>query len=1000
MNVPVNRTVVPLVSYCVVAVAVFCIPVSVRANAFDWTGVSFDPYEVNIGNSRFVDTGPDGTHAVSVRNGGGVFVTADGGTTWTETDPVAGEGLAWETASVSADGSRIVVGSWNGRLYRSVNGGMSWSETGPTVGEDQEWRYSAMSADGQRIVVGMPSGILYVSSDGGTSWDSTDPTGGAETFGWNAVSTNADRSIFIATGSEGIYVSPDGIDWTEVTTSFVDISDTVAMSADGQGILVGTSTRLYGSVNGGADWSETGPTVGEDHEWKSITMSADGQHIIAGARGERLYVTTDGGATWGQIGPTIDSGDASQYWTIDMNAAGNRLVAGVDNGSGHLFVFRYVSSEWTWSEARILSSVRNWTCSSVGSDGTHIMAGTDKRLYVSSNSGATWTETRPVGDTEQYWIAVGTSTDGSRLIAGVDLGGLYTSVDGGGHWTLQRPGSMSDTESWGAAAISSDGSRLIAGAYGGGLFTSSLLPDGSTEWTDVTPSGNETLQWSGASISADGTRIVAGEWGGGLYTSVDSGEHWTLQQPGTTTATEDWTAVSVSADGSSIIAGQDGGRLYAASWSSEDAVVWREVRPVGDTDQDWISMSVDADGSQYAVATNYGRLYVSTDSGNVWNEERPIDGSDITWTAALSGDGSLLVAGAARGEGLRIGTSGADPEPINIGPTAEKFREDILFGFISIGGSDPTDTSTVTFNVDYTIIAGDATIVFPAGTVMTRTGGGSLDFTEMTMSDISASLRNGRDGTVAGAVELGIPDLRLSFSTPITVTIPVGSGYEGRTLLIYYQDAGETAWSGGLSCTVSDGKCVFETDHATKYSAGDDPSGTVSGNEKAKVDSWKAYLRRRDSKCATKLILEVKGRHFDDDVEVRIGGKTASKVDRKSNRELTATFCYSKLVAVKTDLERTITVMNPDADPTKAKHKIDLGSVSGGAAVSDLDPSTTEGIANIQRTLVGLGLLSPEHVTGTYGPLTTAAVRAFQANNGLPQTGFVGPLTRAKLAGG
>ncbi len=53
-------------------------------------------------------------------------------------------------------------------------------------------------------------------------------------------------------------------------------------------------------------------------------------------------------------------------------------------------------------------------------------------------------------------------------------------------------------------------------------------------------------------------------------------------------------------------------------------------------------------------------------------------------------------------------------------------------------------------------------------------------------------------------------------------------------------------------------------------------------------------------------------------------------------------------------------------------------------------------VRQLQTQLKAQGLFNGP-ITGTFGPLTLQAVKAFQLANKLPQTGFVGPLTRAAL---
>ncbi len=54
-------------------------------------------------------------------------------------------------------------------------------------------------------------------------------------------------------------------------------------------------------------------------------------------------------------------------------------------------------------------------------------------------------------------------------------------------------------------------------------------------------------------------------------------------------------------------------------------------------------------------------------------------------------------------------------------------------------------------------------------------------------------------------------------------------------------------------------------------------------------------------------------------------------------------------------------------------------------------------VTELQKILIALGFLKIEAPTGFFGPMTEAAVKAYQEANGLEPVGIVGPLTRALL---
>lgn len=173
--------------------------------------------------------------------------------------------------------------------------------------------------------------------------------------------------------------------------------------------------------------------------------------------------------------------------------------------------------------------------------------------------------------------------------------------------------------------------------------------------------------------------------------------------------------------------------------------------------------------------------------------------------------------------------------------------------------------------------------------------------------------------------------------------------------------------------------------------------------EKARIISWKAYKyeKTKGSSCSEKIKLVIKGRHFDKNAVVKIGNKKASSVEKRSSQELVAKFCLTDLLKTKTDFKRKIHVINPDSERETAKKEINLKKINY-ENKDEVDKKlfssqNSEGIKNIQNKLIQLGLLDLQFPTGFYGPMTVEAVKKFQQQNGLPQTGFVGELTKTKL---
>jgi photosystem II stability/assembly factor-like uncharacterized protein len=196
-------------------------------------------------------------------------------------------------------------------------------------------------------------------------------------------------------------------------------------------------------------------------------------------------------------------------------------------------------------------------------------------IYASTDSGVTWTAQGVTSPGRQMWYSVASSADGTNLVAGADsledgyLSGwyIYTSIDSGLTW-VQRGTTLPGKQQWISVGSSADGSKLVAVAYSGYIYTSS---DSGENWIQR---GSLNL-WQSVASSADGTKLIAVATDffldggyylnhGYIYTSTDSGETWV--QRGTS---QRWRAVASSADGTQLVAAVQGnGYIYTSSGST------------------------------------------------------------------------------------------------------------------------------------------------------------------------------------------------------------------------------------------------------------------------------------------------------------------------------------------------------------------------------------------------------------------------------------------------
>jgi hypothetical protein len=300
----------------------------------------------------------------------------------------------------------------------------------------------------------------------------------------------------------------------------------VALSADGNTAIVGSSTGFSETTHYGGAWIFTrkggvwtqqamlrgSGAIGLAAQGASVALSADGNTAIVGGPLDNLkqtkpdagdgaaWVFTRSGESWTQQGPKLISsgavGPASQGYSVALSADGNTAIVGGYRDTDELgaaWVFTRKEGVWTQQGRKLVGSgavgkaSQGYSLALSGDGNTAIVGGFRDANYV----GAAWVFTRKDGvwtqqsrklvgsevvelGPEQGW-SVALSADGDTAIIGgpgdakfVGAAWVFTRKDG--VWT-QQGRKLIGSDVFGKAeqgyslALSGDGNTAIVGGY-------------------------------------------------------------------------------------------------------------------------------------------------------------------------------------------------------------------------------------------------------------------------------------------------------------------------------------------------------------------------------------------------------------------------------------------------------------------------------------------------------------------------------------------------------
>ena len=427
--------------------------------------------------------------------------------------PVPGNGgiISYE---YSTDGQTQVAtvggGDWSyqaGDVLVSRDYGRTW-----TIVLDLNYSsiYVGISANGQYMVAGgMVSvnqttqyrnpGDLYISTDYGSTW---------------TLKSSAGQKLWAK-----MDISNDG-------TKIFALTEPQAQYVNGSVQVTANGSSFY-STNSGASFTQAKALSGttNSQQWRDFDISDDGSKVFLVGENEGLWTSSNSGATWSEQTSTGTGG----YSSVRANSSGSKVW--IVNGS--ILTNTTAGSYSTWSN---LNS-NGYVSVEVSENGSYLLARTTYFLWVSKNSGSTWSQA------DFMPALAGSNLPFSGFALAMSPNGQYAAADPGYNILHQmknsadRPGGVTATAGNAQVQLAWDLPATNGSTISDYEIQSST--DGGTTWsTPIAHTTSTTRSRTITSLTNATTysfRVAAEtEWGIGEYSVPVSATPFTL--PGAPTS--------------------------------------------------------------------------------------------------------------------------------------------------------------------------------------------------------------------------------------------------------------------------------------------------------------------------------------------------------------------------------------------------------------------------------------------------------------------------------
>jgi len=289
-------------------------------------------------------------------------------------------------------------------------------------------------------------------------WVQTD----APSAGWTGLSTLGSLIYAVGTNTVVQISRNRGATWNASGNSPTALYTGVANSSGSKAFAITDSNAVWFLDTSGVTWPPTAfPATGAT----SCTMTSDGVtgYLVnnTGSTGN-IYKSTDSGGTW-----VLNSATGKPMLGIAISQNGVNGIA-INNSSSYPYITTNSGVDWLQNTTKQDS----WGCCACSSTGTIMYLGTKgTNINRSSDTGGSWTALANSGN--RIWTSIKCSDDGTRIIATEgSTAKIYLSLDSGATWTVQSPTSVSASGFF--ANIFGDGTLAVAADRNGRIYVLDL----------------------------------------------------------------------------------------------------------------------------------------------------------------------------------------------------------------------------------------------------------------------------------------------------------------------------------------------------------------------------------------------------------------------------------------------------------------------------------------------------------------------------------------------